>query len=63
MRCRDLHRRSAILDLTWKQVALVAGRIDFNPPGRVQTRKQRPIIPHPASAAGGAATGTAARLV
>ena len=40
-------RRGAILDLTWKQVDLVAVRIDFNPPGRVQTRKQRPIIPIP----------------
>jgi integrase len=42
-------RRGAILDLTWKQVDLVAGIIDFNPPGRVQTAKQRPIIPIPRS--------------
>jgi integrase len=40
-------RRGAILDLTWKQVDLVAGRIDFNPPGHVQTKKHRPIIPIP----------------
>lgn len=40
-------RRGAILDLTWKQVDLVVGRIDFNPPGRVQTQKRRPIIPIP----------------
>jgi integrase len=42
-------RRSAITDLTWKQVDLVRGRIDFNPPGRVQTKKRRPIIPIPRS--------------
>lgn len=42
-------RRGAILDLTWKQVDLVAGRIDFNPPGRVQTKKRRPRIPVPRS--------------
>jgi Phage integrase family len=40
-------RRGAVLDLTWLQVDLVRGRIDFNPPGRVQTRKGRPIIPIP----------------
>jgi integrase len=40
-------RRRAILDLTWAQVDLVLGRIDFNPPGRPQTKKQRPIIPIP----------------
>lgn len=40
-------RRGAILDLTWPQVDLVAGRIDFNPPGRTRTRKGRPIIPIP----------------
>jgi integrase len=40
-------RRGAILDLSWKQVDLVHGRIDFNPPGRVQTKKRRPIIPIP----------------
>lgn len=40
-------RRGAILDLTWRQVDLLRGRIDFNPPGRTQTRKRRPIIPIP----------------
>lgn len=42
-------RRGAILDLTWKQVDLVRGVIDFNPPGRLQTMKRRPIIPVPRS--------------
>jgi integrase len=42
-------RRGAILDLTWQQVDLVRGRIDFNPPGRRQTKKKRPIIPVPRS--------------
>ena len=40
-------RRSAILDLTWPQIDLVRGRIDFNPPERRQTKKRRPIIPIP----------------
>jgi len=40
-------RRGAILDLTWPQIDLVLGRIDFNPPGRAQTKKRRPIIPIP----------------
>jgi integrase len=40
-------RRGAILELTWKQVDLVHGRIDFNPAGRIQTKKQRPRIPVP----------------
>jgi integrase len=38
-------RRGAILDLTWTQVDLVAGRIDFNPPGRRRTKKRRPVVP------------------
>jgi integrase len=42
-------RRGAILDLTWQQIDLVAGRINFNPPGRVQTAKGRAIIPIPRS--------------
>jgi integrase len=42
-------RRGAVLDLTWRQVDLARGRIDFNPPGRVQTKKRRPIIPTPRS--------------
>jgi integrase len=42
-------RRSAVLDLTWKQVDLVNGRIDFNSPGRRQTKKRRPVIPIPSS--------------
>jgi integrase len=37
-------RRGAILDLTWPQIDLVQGRIDFNPHGRAQTRKRRPIV-------------------
>jgi|SRR5580658_96349 integrase len=40
-------RASAILGLTWSQIDLVRGRINFNPPGRVQTAKRRPIIPVP----------------
>jgi integrase len=42
-------RRGAILELTWKQVDLVRGRIDFNPPRRKQTKKRRPVIPVPRS--------------
>jgi integrase len=42
-------RRGAILELTWKQVDLVRGRIDFNPPGRVHTKKRRSVIPVPRS--------------
>jgi integrase len=40
-------RRGAILDLTWRQIDLVRGRIDFNPPGRTETAKRRPHIPVP----------------
>jgi integrase len=46
---RTGQRRGAILDLTWKQVDLVRGLIDFNPPGRAQTKKRRPVIPVPRS--------------
>jgi integrase len=42
-------RRGAILDLRWTQVDLVAGRINFNPPERAQTKKRRPVIPIPRS--------------
>lgn len=42
-------RRGALLDLQWTQVDLVAGQIDFNPPGRRLTRKRRSAIPVPGS--------------
>lgn len=38
-------RRGAILDLTWFQVDLERGRIDYNAPGRQQTAKRRPVVP------------------
>lgn len=38
-------RSGAILDLTWSQVDLKRGRIDFNPPGRPETTKKRPVVP------------------
>lgn len=38
-------RRGAILDLTWFQVDLERSRIDYNAPGRAQTRKRRPVVP------------------
>ena len=46
-------RRTAILELRWTQntvggwVDLERGRIDFNPVGRPQTKKRRPIVPIP----------------
>lgn len=40
-------RKQAILGLRWRQVDLERGRIDFNPPGRIQTDKRRPVIPIP----------------
>lgn len=40
-----LQRPGAILDLRVGQVDLKAGRIDFLPPGRVQTAKRRPVVP------------------
>lgn len=40
-------RPGALFELQWTQVDLARGRIDFNPPGRKRTNKQRPIIPIP----------------
>jgi integrase len=42
-------RRGAVLDLTWPQINWDRQWINFNPPGRVQTAKRRPIIPVPRS--------------
>ncbi|HEV2186588.1 MAG TPA: site-specific integrase [Stellaceae bacterium] len=42
-------RRSAILDLTWLQINWDRRWINFNPPGRIQTAKRRPIISVPRS--------------
>lgn len=38
-------RRGAIQDLKWDQVDFEQGRINFNPSGRKQTKKRRPIVP------------------
>lgn len=38
-------RKEAILSLRWTQVDLERGRINFNPPGREQTKKLRPMQP------------------
>lgn len=38
-------RSGAILQLEWDRVDLDQGRIDFNPLGRVQTKKRRPTVP------------------
>lgn len=38
-------RIGAILDLSWGQVDIDRKRIDFNPPGRVQTNKRRAVVP------------------
>ncbi|MEM7256006.1 MAG: site-specific integrase [Pseudomonadota bacterium] len=38
-------RTGAILDLQWGQIDFENRRIDFNPPGRIQTKKRRPIVP------------------
>lgn len=38
-------RKEAILSLRWTQVDLKLGRISFNPPGREQTSKRRPVVP------------------
>lgn len=40
-----LQRPGAIFDLQIGQVNLARRRIDFNPPGRVQTSKRRPVVP------------------
>lgn len=40
-------RKEAILSLRWPQVDLERGYIDFNPPGRKQTKKRRSRIPIP----------------
>jgi integrase len=37
-------RTRAILDLKWNQVDLERGRIDYNPAGRRQTHKKRPVV-------------------
>lgn len=37
-------RPAAILDLTWDRVDFDRGLIDFNPPGRKQTAKRRPVV-------------------
>ena len=38
-------RAGAILDLTWDRVNFDLGRIDYRPPGRVQTNKRRTVVP------------------
>jgi integrase len=38
-------RMGAILELRWNQVDFKHRRIDFNPPGREQTNKRRPVVP------------------
>ncbi len=40
-----LSRKRAIMELQWEQVDLDARRINFNPPGRVQTKKRRVHVP------------------
>lgn len=40
-------RPAAIFDLRWTQIDFTNNRIDFNPPGRQQTSKKRPIISIP----------------
>lgn len=38
-------RRTSILELTWDQINMDRGIIDFNQAGRKQTKKRRPIVP------------------
>jgi len=38
-------RKTAICELKWSQVDMEHRLIDFNPPGRKQTRKRRPRVP------------------
>jgi len=38
-------RKSAVLDLRWQQVNFERRQIQFNPEGREQTRKRRPVLP------------------
>ncbi|MBI1207476.1 MAG: tyrosine-type recombinase/integrase [Azospirillum sp.] len=38
-------RAGALLELTWDQIDFAHGRIQLNPPGRVQTAKGRAIVP------------------
>jgi len=38
-------RPSAILELQWSQVNFDRQLIDYNPPGRTQTKKNRPVVP------------------
>lgn len=38
-------RKTAILDLQWPQVDLQRRKIDFNPPGRIKTKKARAVVP------------------
>lgn len=40
-----LSRKRAIIELQWEQVDLDARRINFNPPGRLQTKKRRVHVP------------------
>lgn len=37
-------RPTAILELTWDRIDFVRGLVDFNPDGRRQTQKRRPVV-------------------
>ena len=43
--CWTAQRKSAVLDLRWQQVNFERRQIQFNPEGREQTRKRRPVLP------------------